>query len=168
MQTRRHQRGFILIELVTTLILIGVIGAVAGLFLHTGIEGFIASRRNSEVALKAQIAVDRLSAELRHITQVTDWTPASFSYRCSDLPGTRKLIFDTDAHEIRISIDTGLERVLVDELNTYILDRDVVEIDRASDNKEEIKSITVGFTLKDVGRLFKVFIFPRHLVTKPA
>ena len=58
-----------------TLILVGIIGAFTGLFLSTGIEGFIASKRNSEVALKAQIAMDRLSAELRHVTQVTTWAP---------------------------------------------------------------------------------------------
>ena len=104
-----------------TLILVGIIGAFTGLFLSTGIEGFIASKRNSEVAIKAQIAMDRLSAELRHVTQVTSWTPPSLSYKCSDpqLPGTRTLIFDTTADEIRISIDGGPQRVIVDDLDTY-------------------------------------------------
>jgi len=151
------------------LILIGFIGAFTGLFLSKGIEGFIASKRNSEVALKAQIALDRISAELRHVTEVTNWTGASFVYKSQDFPGTpRKIVFDTAAHEIRLSINNGPERVLVDQVDTCTLSRDVIEIDRASDGKEEIKSITAAFTLKDVGRLFRVVMFPRHLVTKPA
>jgi type II secretory pathway pseudopilin PulG len=67
MMTKESTNGFILIELVTTLILIGVIGASAGLFLYTGVNGFLASKRNSETALKAQVALDRISAELRDI-----------------------------------------------------------------------------------------------------
>jgi hypothetical protein len=158
-----------LIELVTTLILIGVIGAFAGLFLYKGIEGFLASKNNSEVALKAQIAIDRISAELRHVVEVTNWTGTSFIYKCRDFPDTtRKLVFDAAAHEIRLSINNGPERVLVDKVDTCTLTWNALEIDRASDNKEEIKSITVAFTLTDVGRLFRVVMFPRHLVVKPA
>ena len=59
-----------MIELVTTLILIGVIGAFVGLFLYTGVNGFLASKRNSETALKAQVALDRISAELRHVESI--------------------------------------------------------------------------------------------------
>ena len=152
-----------------TLILVGIIGAFTGLFLYTGIEGFIASKRNSEVALKAQIAVDRLSAELRHVTQVTSWTPPSFSYKCSDpqLPGTRSLIFDTTADEIRISVDGGTQRVIVDDLDTYSMNLSAINIDSSDDNSEELISLSVDFKLKDVGRTFKIKFFPRHFVPKP-
>jgi type II secretory pathway pseudopilin PulG len=170
MKTRRHPSGFILIELIMTLILVGVIGAFTGLFLSTGIEGFIASKRNSEVAIKAQIAVDRLSAELRHVTQVTSWTPPSFSYKCSDpqLPGTRTLTFD---NEIRISIDDGtppvLTRVLMDDLDTFSMSFSPSNIDSSDDNSQELISLSVDFKLKDVGRTFKIKIFPRHFVPAP-
>ena len=44
-----------------------MIGAFAGLFLYNGINGYLASKRNSESALKVQVALDRISAELRNI-----------------------------------------------------------------------------------------------------
>ena len=69
MNARTHS-GFILIELVVTLILVGFIGAFVGLFLNTGINGFLASTRNSEAALKAQFALDRISAELRRVEKL--------------------------------------------------------------------------------------------------
>jgi hypothetical protein len=162
-----------LIEAVMTLILIGIIGAFTAFFLSTGIEGFIASKRNSEVALKAQIAMDRLSAELRHVTQVTVWTPtgtpASFSYKCSDLTGTRTLIFDTTAphNEIRISINGGTPRVLVDDLDAFSMSFSASNIDSSNDNSQELISLSVDFKLKDVGRTFKILFFPRHFVLKP-
>jgi Tfp pilus assembly protein FimT len=166
MQTR-PSRGFILIELVMTLILIGVIGAFAGLFLYKGIEGYMASKRNSEVALKAQIAVDRLSAELRHLTRIVTWTPPSFTYTCSDLPGQRTLIFDTAADEIRLRIDNGTPRVLVNDLDTYSMGWGARNLDSSADNSEELISLTLNFTLKEVGRSFRVNVFPRYFVPKP-
>lgn len=152
-----------------TLILIGVIGAFAGLFLYKGIEGYMASKRNSEVALKAQTAVDRLSAELRHLTRIVTWTPASstFTYTCSDLPGQRTLIFDTAADEIRLRIDNGTPRVLVNDVETYSMALGARNLDSSGDGSEEIVSLTLNFTLKEVGRTFRVNIFPRYFVPRP-
>ena len=84
----RTPNGFILIELVTTLILVGFIGAFVGLFLNTGINGFLASRRNSEAALKAQFALDRISAELRRIENLPRHRPSTPRYHLSK-PGPR-------------------------------------------------------------------------------
>jgi hypothetical protein len=168
-QARHHPNGFVLIELVMILILVGFIGAFAGLFLFKGVEGFIASKSNSEGALKAQIAIDRISAELKHVTEITNWTGASFTYKSLDFPKTtRKLVWDSAAHEIRLSINNGPERVLIDQVQTCTFAREAIEIDRASDNKEEIKSVTVKFTLNEVGRPFEAKIFPRRLVANPA
>ena len=167
-QTRLHPNGFVLIELVMILILVGFIGAFAGLFLYKGVEGFISSKSNSEGALKAQIAIDRISAELKHVIEVTNWTGASFTFRNQDFPVPRKLVWDPAAHEIRLSINNGPERVLIDQVQTCTFAREAIEIDRASDNELEIKSITVTFTLNEVGRSFRAMIFPRHLVANPA
>ena len=71
MTPRRAHAGFVLIELVTTLVLVGVIGAFAGFFLWSGINGYLASKRNSETALTAQVALDRISYELRHIASLS-------------------------------------------------------------------------------------------------
>ena len=70
MTPRRPHAGFVLIELVTTLLLVGVIGTFAGFFLWNGINGYLASKRNSETALAAQVALDRISYELRHIASL--------------------------------------------------------------------------------------------------
>jgi len=43
MTLRRAHAGFVLIELVTTLVLVGVIGTFAGFFLWNGINGYMAT-----------------------------------------------------------------------------------------------------------------------------
>ena len=96
MHSLESQNGFTLIELVTTLIIVGIIGAFTSFFLYTGIRGFLSSRFNSETALQAQTALDRISAELRYIknfelipVQTPNPNSTSIEYRSRDLTGAR-------------------------------------------------------------------------------
>jgi type II secretory pathway pseudopilin PulG len=163
---KKPQGGFILIELVTTLILIGVIGAFAGLFLFTGVNGFIASKRNSETALSAQIALDRISAELRRISSLPAAPVAntSITYLSKDLPGTRKIRYDSGAKIIYFSRD-GAENPLLDKVATFSLAWDSANMDNAGG--DEISTINIGFTIADVGTQFNARIHPRFFIPKP-
>ena len=65
----KNQKGLMLVELITVLVLIGIIGSFATFFLYTGFNGYQKSKITSEGALNAQMALDRISAletELRH------------------------------------------------------------------------------------------------------
>jgi type II secretory pathway pseudopilin PulG len=163
---KKPQGGFILIELVTTLILIGVIGAFAGLFLFTGVNGFMASKRNSETALSAQIALDRISAELRRISSLPAAPVAntSITYLSKDLPGTRKIRYDSGAKIIYFSRD-GAENPLLDKVATFSLAWDSANMDNAGG--DEISTINIGFTIADVGTQFNARIHPRFFIPKP-
>ena len=112
MTPRRPHAGFVLIELVTMLVLVGVIGSFAGFFLWSGINGYLASKRNSETALSAQVALDRISYELRHIASLSG-NPAlntSIGYVSTlpDLTGVRRLSYDSQT--IYFSKDGGSYR----------------------------------------------------------
>jgi type II secretory pathway pseudopilin PulG len=163
---KKPQGGFVLIELVTTLILIGVIGAFAGLFLFTGVNGFMASKRNSETALSAQIALDRISAELRRISSLPAAPVAntSITYLSKDLPGTRKIRYDSGAKIIYFSRD-GAENPLIDKVATFSLAWDSANMDNAGG--DEISAINIGFTIADVGTQFNARIHPRFFIPKP-
>jgi hypothetical protein len=163
----------VLIELVTTLVLIGIIGAFAGLFLYTGITGFMASKRNSETALSAQIALDRISAELRHITSLPAANPpvanTSITYLSKDLPGTRRLRYDSGARTINLDV-TGVpnplgEKPLLDKVATFSLAWTSANLDNAGG--DEISTINIGFTITDMGTQFNTRIHPRFFIPKP-
>jgi type II secretory pathway pseudopilin PulG len=171
MLTLRRPTGFVLIELVATLILIGIIGAFAGLFLYSGINGFIASKRNSETALAAQIALDRIDAELQHVSFVPPATDpdhpvanVSITYRSKDLPGKRRIRYDSSAKVIYFSLD-GVENPLLDKAATFTLAWDSADLDNSGG--EEISTIRIGFTMADVGKQFNAKIHPRYLIPKP-
>lgn len=162
------QDGFVLMELVVTLVLVGFIGAFAGLFLYTGINGYMASKRNSETALSAQVALDRISAELRHISSLPQNPVAntSITYLSKDLPGTRRIRYDTGSKVIYFSQD-GVEHPLLNKIATFTLAWDSADMDNA-DGDEEISTIRIGFTVTDVGNQFSVRIHPRYFIPKPS
>jgi prepilin-type N-terminal cleavage/methylation domain-containing protein len=173
MHTTRPPDGFVLIELVTTLILVGVIGAFAGLFFYTGINGYLASKRNSETALKAQVALDRISAELRHIESIpsapiqTPNSNPSITYRSKDL-GTvdRRITYDSGNHNILLRVNNSDFTLLDDVENfTLIVDTDK-NLDGSADGVNEVSAIKIEFKITGIGSLFTTRIYPRHFIAK--
>ena len=174
---KKTRSGFVLIEFVTTLILIGVIGAFAGLFLYNGINGYLASKRNSETALKAQIVLDRLSAELRSISSlpVNPVANTSLTYRTSDskLTGTRKIRYDSGSQTIYFSIDAGTEYPLIDQVASFNLSWPSADMDNADDDgnpttgTQEISAILIELTISGVGTKLSVGTHPRVFIAKP-
>ena len=170
MTPRRAHAGFVLIELVTTLVLVGVIGSFAGFFLWSGINGYLASKRNSETALAAQIALDRISYELRHIASLSG-NPAlntSIGYLSTlpELTGIRRLRYDSQT--IYFSKDGGAtENPLLKNVSAFRLCLDSANLDNDAGNNLEVSAIRVGFNVVDVGTPFDVRIYPRVMIANP-
>lgn len=171
----RSQKGFTLIELVTTLILIGMIGAFASFFLYTGIRGFLTSRFSSETALQAQIALDRISTELRHIQALVNPvpTPINIGYRSLDpvlLPGVRRILYNSANQEILLSVD-GASNVLLDNVSSFAFSGATRDLDNSSDGNNEISEIRVAFTVRSVASGnetgFSARIYPRSMLAAP-
>ena len=66
----RSQNGFTLVELIITIVLVGIIATFTTLFMYTGLNSYLRAKDTSEGALKAQIALDRISLELRDIDTI--------------------------------------------------------------------------------------------------
>lgn len=175
MRFLRCQKGFTLIELVTTLILVGMIGAFASFFLYTGIRGFLTSKFSSETALQAQFALDRISSELRHIQTLVNPAPTStdIGYKSLDLsllPGVRRISYNAANREIMLSVD-GNARVLLDHVSAFSLNLTTKDLDVSGDGNNEISEIRVAFTVKstlnDNETPFSTQIYPRSMLAAP-
>jgi prepilin-type N-terminal cleavage/methylation domain-containing protein len=173
MQNRITQTaGFSLIELILTIVLIGIIGTFTSLFVYSGIRGYQTTRQNSEGALQAQIALDRISLELRDINILTS-TPdtaapdLSVSYKSAVLSGTRELKYDSTQEAILISVDSGSNyHKLLENVSSCDLTLTYLNIDHDTGPVDEVESVDFVFELDGIGKEFRTRIFPRHLVEK--
>jgi prepilin-type N-terminal cleavage/methylation domain-containing protein len=162
--------GFSLIELILTIVLIGIIGTFTSMFVHSGIRGYLTTRQNSEGALQAQIALDRISLELRDINNLTstpDITPPDYSvsYKSAVLSGTRELKYDSTKKAILISVDNGSNYYkLLENVDPCVLSLSYLNLDHDTAPVNEVEYIQFEFNLEGIGKEFRTRIFPRHLV----
>ena len=160
----RAQKGFTLVELIVTLVLVGIIGTFTTLFMYTGLNGYLMAKDTSEGALKAQIALDRISLELRDIDKidlVTYSDDTRIDYTSVTLPGNRKILYNGGV----ISLDVNDNpHALLDEVSDFTLRMIPQELNYFADNKDEVQAIDVSFKVGGIEREFSARIFPRHMV----
>ena len=170
MKKLRETSGLILIELVVTLILVGIIGIFTGLFLFTGMQGYITTKETSEGALLAQTALERISKELRDIKSMDTTTDppvpdTSVTYWCNDtnLPGKRTISFADGV--ISITVNNDPPRPLLKNVKTFNLSWDTADLN--DDGTGNISGITIGFNTDQVGQMFSTTIYPRWFYEAP-
>jgi len=164
----KNQKGLMLVELITVLVLIGIIGTFATFFLYLGVNSYMSTRMASEGALDAQMALDRITLELRDINYFTS-TPvisstggnASLSYKSEVLSGTRMLKYDSAAHTIEINVG-GQDYRLLEHVSSFNLS--VTAKDLNYDGIDDVAAIGVEFNLDGIGKDFKTAVFPRYMV----
>ena len=157
----KQRTGFVLFEVIVSLVLVGAIATFSSIFLISGIEGYLFSKKASESALKAQIAMDRISLELRDINNIDSIDSTSITYTSDTLSGTRIIKFDSN--NIYINVDAS-DYLLLDDISNFTLT--AILSDLNNDGSDEIAYIDVGFTITDIPA-FSVQIYPRNMVSEP-
>lgn len=75
-----RQKGFTLIEVIVSLVIIGILSTLASAGIARIIQGYVFSKDNAETALKAQIVFTRLAKEFRSMDGVSAGTQTSLTY----------------------------------------------------------------------------------------
>jgi len=79
-EMRETRSGFTLIEIIVSLVLLGLLGVFFSFGLTTAMKGYVFTRENAETTQKGQIAMLRLTKELSVISAVSSGTDTSISY----------------------------------------------------------------------------------------
>ena len=98
------KKGFTLVELMAVIVLVGIIASFSAFFLYTGFNAYVNTKNTTEGALNAQMALDRISMELRNINDAISYVEdTSVSYKSEALTGTRTLKYESNSNLLTIS-----------------------------------------------------------------
>jgi hypothetical protein len=133
--------------------------------MYTGLNGYLRAKDTSEGALKAQIALDRISLELRDIDSISAFKDnARIDYTSRTLTGNRQIIYNIGV--ITLDVD-GSANDLLDGISNFTMTLTAANLNNSAGVKEEVQAIKVSFNIGEIQRLFSVRIFPRNMVTEP-
>jgi prepilin-type N-terminal cleavage/methylation domain-containing protein len=79
-----NEKGFTLIEVIVTLILVGITAALAGMWIVSVANGYIFAKMNASTVQKAQLAMTRLTKEFSSISSVTSADSSQIVYTRPD------------------------------------------------------------------------------------
>jgi prepilin-type N-terminal cleavage/methylation domain-containing protein len=160
-----NKHGFALIELMAVIVLVGIIASFSTFFLYTGFNGYLNTKNATEGALNAQMALDRISMELRSIRELTG-TPSntSLSFKGEDSTEIRTLKYENQTVYIRV--DTT-DHILLENIPSFSICK-LPPKDLDNNGSDDVPYIEVEFRVglneNEIGKWFKTRIFPRHMV----
>ena len=116
-----NEKAFTLIEVIVSLVLIGIMAAIAGMGLVKIAEGYVFAKQNAETVQKAQIAIARIVKELGAATAITTAGTDSIIY--TRLQGTAPVtnIITYSNANITIAVDSGTATTLIDHVTAFTL-----------------------------------------------
>jgi prepilin-type N-terminal cleavage/methylation domain-containing protein len=157
---RNNKSGFTLIEIIATIALIGVLSSIVALFMGNVLNGFTTVKNNSSAALKAQMALNRISLELKDLSSLYSLTDnVSMTYQ-NALGDNRTIKFAGS----NIYISTPADHLLIDGVSNFALSATHDNMYNIAAN--DVAYIDVGFTISGVGS-FSTRIFPRNRIVHP-
>ncbi|MEW6428612.1 MAG: type II secretion system protein [Thermodesulfobacteriota bacterium] len=141
---RRRTGGFTLLEIVLTLAILGVLGAMAGLGVVQITKGFVFSRDNTETAGKAQLAMLRIIKEFTVVRSVGSGSASAITFTAQhgaattktytlSLSGANLMMNDGGSNDILANRVTGFTLNYYDTYNgsassTWSPSRRIIEI----------------------------------------
>jgi prepilin-type N-terminal cleavage/methylation domain-containing protein len=123
----KKDAGFTLIEIIVTLIVLGIMGAFAGMMIARGAQGYIMAKATNELAQKAQLALNRMILEFEDISAISSANSSSVCYTLRYYDVNTETTNDInrcvglDGSQIKIGTTVATGSALVDNVNAFQL-----------------------------------------------
>lgn len=130
MKRKANEKGFTLIEVIVTLILVGITAALAGIWIVSVANGYIFARTNASVSQKAQLALNRLTKEFSAIQTVnianTNGTQITYTRTrvTGGTPGTVSVVLSwggISGNPLQLNVAGAGAQTLTDSVSSFAL-----------------------------------------------
>ncbi|MBU1612355.1 MAG: prepilin-type N-terminal cleavage/methylation domain-containing protein [Proteobacteria bacterium] len=170
-----RQSGFTLLELIISMVIMGIILVVGSMFFATMLSGYNTARQGVEYGQMAEIAVDRIVYELKNATgqaggdtvAVVANTSVTYESTAPVLSGSTRIIsYDGTTDTINLSV-AGTSHLLLENVSAFTLGVTRNDLDGNAGNGNEISSFDVSFTITNYGAYSQTFtmqIAPREFL----
>lgn len=99
--------GFTLIEIVVTMLIVGILASMAGIGILSGVRGYVFAKNNTSISEKAQLAMSRISRTFIEVLDITTvgTSPTRVTYnRLSGGANTQETLYlDTSTNSLRVA-----------------------------------------------------------------
>ena len=169
-----RQSGFTLLELIISMVIMGIILVVGTMFFATMLSGYNTARQGVEYGQMAEIAVDRIVYELKNATGqaggdtvvIAANTSVTYESTVPAFTGTTRIIsYDNAAKTINLSV-AGTSHLLLENISAFTLAVTENDLDGNSAT-DEISSFDISFTITNGGAYSQTFtmqIAPREFL----
>ena len=178
LKRKSDERGFTLIEVIVTLVLVGFTTVLAGMFIVYIANGYIFAKMNANTLQKAQLAMARLETEFRGITSVTSATSSQITYTRTQIAtagGSVPVTVFLSGNTLRINVNNTGNNILTDSVSNGgfslqycnynpVSGSQVCGTDWPATGTRVIINITLTLTgANGIGSTFTSSIVPRNL-----
>ncbi|MCK9196873.1 MAG: type II secretion system GspH family protein [Syntrophales bacterium] len=124
----RSQSGFTLIEIIVTLILVGILASMGGMAIVQAVQGYMTVKENSVTTQKAQLAMSRITREIVEMVNIPSTAsntalPLTGVSNCTGTAGTcvRTIGLNSGAVKIAFGDGTTLDQgdILINNVNAF-------------------------------------------------
>lgn len=163
---KKKQCGFTLIEVIASLVIIGIMSTITSVGISKIFEGYLFTKDNAKTTLRAQVVLTRLMKEFSSIDAVASGSKTSLTYSYTkngiSIPNRTLSWSGTTGDPLILG-----DHTLTDDVNNFELSY-YEKYDDSGNNIWDGSKKMIGITLEmrgamDVNSSFSIRIVPRNL-----
>jgi prepilin-type N-terminal cleavage/methylation domain-containing protein len=159
------KRGFTLIEVIMSIVILSIISAFAGMGFISAINGYVLAKKNADTVQNAEVILARLAKEFSSTTSITSGTQTSLTFFSKSVDQTLILSWNGGTQTLSLGTDVLASQVAL--FNFKFHDKyDDTGYDVYRPASTAIIKITLNLTGADnVAATFEELVFLSSLMT---